>query len=119
MHSFHGHQARTGEAEVDVSDRIASHAAALLVFSNGELQELGAILVQLVFACRPVDLVNFVVATPELDEAFEAHGGGVACGQARKKWEEATVVSEVPSSALLGFRTLIRSLHSRFSNLFS
>jgi len=45
MQSFHIHQARTGKAEVDISDGIAPHAAALLVLPDDQLDEVGALLV--------------------------------------------------------------------------
>ena len=78
MQSFHIHQARTGKAEVDIPDGVASHAAALLVLSDDQLDKVWALLVQAVLAVILVHLVDLVVTALELGQAFEAHRGGCA-----------------------------------------
>lgn len=78
MQSFHGHQARTGESEMDVPDGVAAHATAFLVFSDHELDEVRALLVQLVLALVFIHFVNLEMAAFKPGETLEAHRGGDA-----------------------------------------
>lgn len=78
MHSFHIHQARTGEAEVDIPDGIAAHTAALLVFSDHQLNQVRALLMQAVLAIVLVHLVDLVMATLELGDPLKAHRGDLS-----------------------------------------
>jgi len=78
MQSFHGHQARTGESEMNVPDGVAAHAAAFLVFSDHELDEIRALLVQPVLALVFIHFVDLEVAALKLGETLEAHRGGDA-----------------------------------------
>jgi hypothetical protein len=67
----------TGDAECSHQSCLASGAASVLVFTNLQLDVVRAGATGLMFAPILVQLVGFVVAAPQADEAFEAHCEGL------------------------------------------
>jgi len=86
MQSFHGHQARAGKPEVDIPDGVAAHATTFLVFSDDQLDEVRALLVQPVLAVIFVHFIGLEVAALELGETLEAHRGVDAELVAGRSW---------------------------------
>lgn len=70
MHSFEPEQTWTGDSKMDITDCLAGHATALLVFANDKLHEVWALLMQLVLACILVHLVDLIVAASEAGQSF-------------------------------------------------
>lgn len=74
MQSFEIHEARTCDAEVNVPDSLAGHAAARFALANDQLDEVWALLVQLMLASVLVDPVYLVVTAAHFDQPLETHG---------------------------------------------
>ena len=80
MHSFETQETGTCDPKMNVSNSLAGHAASRLAFSDDKLEEVGALLVQLVLAAVLVHLVYLIVPASELGQALETHGGGIERG---------------------------------------
>lgn len=76
MYSFHAKQTRTCEAEMHRGACFAWCAASVLTFSDGQLQEVRALVSSLELAALLVELVHLKVATPQFGQTLETHVGG-------------------------------------------